>query len=491
MKHFAAAAVLTGLVSFVGSADAYSNAPTFVGHSGLASSDASGDVNIALHKAVLSAAIEYTGPGSDNANATEHPENAFDGDDHTSTGKAGNITVDLGAVYVVDSIVVKFASVPTQYTLAWSPYLGATALPATYDLATGLGSVPASETANQDYRDFLWINDAKPIDERKLAAQPARFLNFHFNPVYNGTWSNGIINEIEIHGHPYVPSAGDEAFLSRTTWLPTAFADAAPGGEGQTVTHAIDGELTNPWRPQTAAAVGQWYQIDLGESATFNQIYVVFAIGGVGDTPNAFNLFASDDTANWGAPIAQLDYGESTTKTFALQKKRYLRLERAIGGPDWWQIDELNLLAPASADGVGPGNSMPGASAGSAGTGVDSGGMANPTPGLGGTGGGGASSLAGGGTTTANTPGGGGANPVSAGAGATNTLSQSPSTAGGCSFRGAPHRNDSTSLAALLVVALGAIVLQARSESRKRRGYSTSGSKNDGDASRPNSEEQT
>ncbi len=489
MKHLTAAAVLTGLVSFVGSAGAFSNAPTFVGHSGLASSDASKDVNIALHKAVLSAAITYHSQGSGEANATQHPENAFDGDDHTSTGSAGNITVDLGAVYVVDSIVVKFASTPTQIDLAWSPYLGTTPLPPTYDLVTGLGSVPASETANQEYSDFLWINDAKPLDERKLAAQPARFLNFHFHQVYSGSWSNGVVNEIEIYGHPYVPIAGDEAFLSRKKWLPTAYADAAPGGEGQTVTHAIDGELTNPWRPQTPTLPGQWYQIDLGEQASFDRIDLVFAIGGGAATPNAFNLFASDDPANWGAPIAQLDYGESTTKTFPLQKKRYLRLERAAAGPDWWQIDELNLLAPASTDGVGPADVMPGASAGSAGMGVSSGGTANPTPGLGGTSG--ASSVAGGGATSSNTLGGGGANPASASAGATNAPSQTPTTGGGCAFRRAPRRNDTGSLATLLVVALGAAVLQARSGDRKRHTYATRVRKSDSVASRSISQEQT
>jgi len=446
--------VSTALCILAGAAAAYSNAPTFLSYSGLAASDASADVNIGLHKAVLSAAISYVGPGSDNGNGTEHPENAFDGNDSTSTGKAGNITVDLGATFVVERVVVKFASTPTQYEIAWSPYLGPTNLPPTYDLAKGIGSVPASETAHQYYRDLAWINDAKPVDDRKVPAQPARFLNFHFLPVYNGTWQSGVVNEIEIYGHPYVPSAGDEAFLSRKKWLATAYADAAPEGEGQTVTHAIDGQFTNVWLPRTVTAPGQWYQIDLGEEVSFSRIFVVFAIGGGQGTANALNLFASNDTANWGAPIAQLDYGESTTKAFPLEKKRYIRLEQATANEGWWQIDELNLLGPVSADAVDPGTGgapVGGASMGQAGAGAGGG------NGVGGTGG------TSGGTVPGNgLPAAGGSEASAAGAG----VSPGPAAAsdtGGCALT--PTRrgvNPSLPFFALLVLAGGLRRARAR-----------------------------
>ncbi len=338
-------AVLTATGVAVG----FSNAPTFLGHSGLTPPDAGADVNIGLHKAVLSAAVNYQTP-----HGTEHPANAFDGDDSTSTGPAGNITVDLGAVFVVDSVVVKFTSTPApQYHVQWSPYLGATDLPPTHDLATGLGSIPAAETPNQEYRDLAWINDAAP--QHQLPAQPARFLNFHFLQVFSGQWSNGSVNEIEIHGHPYVPQLGDRAFLSRQKWLPTAYADAAPEGEGQTVTHALDGQLTNVWLPRTPTAPGQWYQLDLGEEAVFDQLFVVFGIGGGPSTPNALNLFASNDAASWGAPIAQLNYGESATASFPLQHARFIRLEQTTKSDGYWQIDELNLLGPVAVDPVVPG----------------------------------------------------------------------------------------------------------------------------------------
>ncbi len=344
------------------SARAESNAPTYLAHSGLVAAVASANVNIALHKAVLSGAIRYVGPGPDNANATEHPENAFDGDDSTSTGKTGNVTVDLGAVYVVDRVVVKFASAPNKYSVAWSPYMGTSNLPPTYDLTTGLGHVPEAESANQEYRDVAWLNDVQKVDDRKLPAQPTRFLNFHFNPIYNGSWTSVSISEIEVYGYPYVGAAGDHAYLSRKNWVPTGYADAAPNGEGPTIGFSIDGGMTNPWRPQTDAAPGQWFQVDLGASVSFDQIDVLFAIGAGVGAASSINVFASDDPTSWGAPIASLAYGESATSSFPLQTKRYLKLEQTASVGGWWQVDELNLLAPVV---VGLGASGSGGQAGS------------------------------------------------------------------------------------------------------------------------------
>ncbi len=343
------------LSTFTHLAAGESNAPTFMGYSPLASSDPSKDANIALNKAVLSGVIRYVGPGPDNANHTDNPENAFDGDDSTSTGKAGNITLDLGDVFVVDRVVVKTAFAPLKYQIYWSAYSGPSKLPPTYDLVTGLGKVPDSENANQEFLGLSWINDAPPVPDRMPAAQPARFLNFSFAAVYvSGGYVNQTVNEIEVYGHPYVPVAGDRMFLSRKDWEPTAYADAAPEGEGQTVTHAIDGQMTQTWQPRTAQAVGQWYQVDLGEEVAFDQIYIVFAIGAA-QASAAFELFASNDPANWGTPIANLDYGTSDVKSFPTQKARYIRLETTAAAPGNWNIDELNLLAAVTPEAIGPG----------------------------------------------------------------------------------------------------------------------------------------
>ncbi len=349
-------------------AAAESHAPTFTGYSGLVASDASADTNISMHKAVLSGAIQYV-PA--NYNGTEHPENAFDGNDATSTGTTAKITLDLGGLYVVDRVVAKTTFSPLKYGLSGSLYLGAKDLPPTYDLTTGLGKVPDAENDSQEYRDFAWINDDPAIEDRKLPAQPVRFLNFHFLTVYvGGGYTSQNVKDIEVYGHPYVPATGDRMLLSRKKWRPTAFADAAPEGEGETVTHAIDGQLTQTWQPRADPAPGQWYQVDLGEEVAFDQIYVVFAIGSA-VAANALSLFASSDPTNWGMPIAKLDYGTSDVKSFPPQKARYIRLERTDSGVGYWNIDELNLLAP-----VVPGSIKPDASGGgpSGGAGASTGG---------------------------------------------------------------------------------------------------------------------
>jgi len=327
--------------------------PSFLGYSPFAPSNTTGEENIALHKAVLSGAIEYTGPGNTNAYNTEHPEKAFDGDINSSTGSAGNITVDLGDVYLVDSLVLYFSDTPPRhYEVSRSLYLGSKVFLPTYNLTTGLGAIPIEETVNQEYRSMMLITSVKKVDKQKIPPQLCRFLNFGISMAYNGQYFKISVNEIEVYGKKYIPKSGDEKFLSRKKWITTAYADAAPAGEGQTITHAIDGNYANGWQPQTETKPGQWYQIDFGEELTFNQLNVIFEIVNTSITPKAIRFFATNDLSNWGQPIALLDYRDSTTVTFPLQKKRYIRFEQNTTSNGRWTIDDINVLAPVDPNAI-------------------------------------------------------------------------------------------------------------------------------------------
>jgi len=318
---------------------AESSAPTFSCHSGLTPQNEK-SVLISTHKAIRTSYFYDQGDAH-----TPNPEKAFDGDENTSTGGAGNISLDLGDDYVVDSAVVKFSGSSTKYAISVSPYKGKTKLPPTYDLTSGLGIFPTGEVVNQEFRNILWVLDAKKNDERKLPPTPCRFMNFGFHPVYNGGWSTVGVNEILVFGHLFKPNAQDEVYLNRGDWKPTAYADGQPGGEGQTVTFAMDGNYTNRWRPNAIPKPGDWYQIDLGKEETFNQINVVFNLTPLTPINQAIDVFATNDLSNWGQPISKMDYRDSVTATFPTQKKRYLKVAFNTTAGGWWEIDEINLLA--------------------------------------------------------------------------------------------------------------------------------------------------
>jgi len=339
------------LGSFFAHAEYYG--PSFLAYSPFTPTSTAGEENIALHKAVLSGAIEYTGPGNTNARNTEHPEKAFDGDRNSSTGSAGNITVDLGDVYLVDSLVLYFSGTPPRhYEVSRSLYLGSKVLPPAYNLTTGLGTVPAEETVNQDYQTFMLITGVQNVDKQKIPPQVCRFLNFDISMAFNGQYFKVGVNEIEVYGKKYVPKSGDEKLLSRKNWVTTAYADAAPAGEGPTVSHAIDSHYANGWQPMTKTEPGQWYQIDLGEELSFNRINLVFEIVNTSVTPNAIGIYATNDSSNWGNPIATVDYRDSVTTSFPLQKKRYLRFQQNTTSQGRWTIDDITVFAPVDPNAV-------------------------------------------------------------------------------------------------------------------------------------------
>jgi beta-glucosidase len=131
--------------------------------------------------------------------------------------------------------------------------------------------------------------------------------------------------------------------LSRSGWTASASSvPADPCCAGDLPANAIDGNPATRWSSGAAQAPGQSFTVDLGSAQAFDSL-VLDAGSSSGDYPRRFAVYASDDPAVWGDPIATGAGSATTSATFPLTTARYVRIVQAGTAGSWWSIHELNL----------------------------------------------------------------------------------------------------------------------------------------------------
>ena len=128
--------------------------------------------------------------------------------------------------------------------------------------------------------------------------------------------------------------------LDRTIWVAsssTAGSDL-PG-------NALDGDFNTRWSTGTPQANGQWFQVDLGVTSTFNKI-VLNAANSANDYPRGYQVYVSNDGVGWSAIITSgTESSGITTITFAAQAARYVRIVQTGSAPGtFWSIHEFNAF---------------------------------------------------------------------------------------------------------------------------------------------------
>ncbi|HEX3134182.1 MAG TPA: discoidin domain-containing protein, partial [Planctomycetota bacterium] len=136
--------------------------------------------------------------------------------------------------------------------------------------------------------------------------------------------------------------------LDRATWSVSASSGKAAD--------AIDGKDDTRWDTQHAQVVGDWYQIDLGTKQAVGRL-VLDARRSGNDFPRGYALHVSADGKDWGKPLVSGN-GAPGIVDIALPtgtSTRYLRIvSTGADGNNWWSINELSVLGPASGIGTIP-----------------------------------------------------------------------------------------------------------------------------------------
>jgi len=111
---------------------------------------------------------------------------------------------------------------------------------------------------------------------------------------------------------------------------------------GHDAAHAFDRNPDTRWSSNTPSVKGMWFTLDLGENAFISEVVLNTEKSG-GDTPNGYEVFASNDGKTWTGPVAQGN-GDSRGKTvIALATQaRHLKFVTTDGRKGLhWSIHEL------------------------------------------------------------------------------------------------------------------------------------------------------
>jgi uncharacterized protein len=167
-----------------------------------------------------------------------------------------------------------------------------------------------------------------------VPATTARYVRI----VQTGTdatryWS---IYELNVFAPPTTPTS-----LARTGWTLTASSAL------QELANAIDGNIATRWSSGVKQAPGMYFQVDFGTPQTFSRIELAVDELQSLDYPRGYAVYASNDPANLGQPIASGVGQKLTSISVPATTARYVRIVQT--GTDvfrWWSIYELNVFAP-------------------------------------------------------------------------------------------------------------------------------------------------
>jgi uncharacterized protein len=112
-------------------------------------------------------------------------------------------------------------------------------------------------------------------------------------------------------------------------------------------TNVADGDITTRWSSGSAQVPGMYFQVDFGKRRTFSRIELALDESQPFDYPRSYEVYASNDPANFGAPITS-GFGQTLTRIdVPATRARYMRIvQTGTDASRWWSIYELNVFAP-------------------------------------------------------------------------------------------------------------------------------------------------
>lgn len=159
--------------------------------------------------------------------------------------------------------------------------------------------------------------------------------------------ANGVLYVLDESAQLTAYSLDGSSALPRSGWT----ASASLSANGSPPANAIDADTTTRWTTGIDEAAGQWFQLDLGATQTFNQVTVL--AGGNGDYAAGYQLLVSDNGTSWSSPIAS---GAATNQTWSIlfpaTSARYLRIVLTASSTSWWSIADVNVYNSPAGTGV-------------------------------------------------------------------------------------------------------------------------------------------
>ncbi|HEX4833899.1 MAG TPA: discoidin domain-containing protein [Trebonia sp.] len=136
-------------------------------------------------------------------------------------------------------------------------------------------------------------------------------------------------------------SAATETQLSETGWTASANTSSA----GDPAANAIDNNTGTRYSSDAVQAAGQYFQVNLGSSQTFNQIEMNSA-GWGGDYAVGYNVEVSTNGTTFTSVATGSGTSSPETVTFTAQTAQYIRVVlTAASTGSWWSIAEFTAYS--------------------------------------------------------------------------------------------------------------------------------------------------
>lgn len=161
--------------------------------------------------------------------------------------------------------------------------------------------------------------------------------------------------------------------LDRTNWVATASSSTTENeGKYNQPGEALSAFVLSSeyWNSHGKQDPGQWFQVDMIVPQTFSRI-AIDARTAYGDYPRRYEVYVSNDGAQWGKPIAQGQCNQTVLRlSFAPQTARYIKVMQMGTSWHYWTIADFQVYAPLGASPnpkqrstystIMPGNTKPG-----------------------------------------------------------------------------------------------------------------------------------
>jgi O-glycosyl hydrolase len=207
----------------------------------------------------------------------------------------------------------------------------------TYSGPARSGSTPAAAKVPDPTHDFAFKSESGPVT---VTYDPA--LLPHQNSIRTG-------NKLITYSLPIGASVRTTGrALSRTKWTATASAQPDWGRAA----NAIDGDINTKWSLGHGPTSGDWFQIDLGSPTSFNKIVFDTGVNNSFDYVTKYQIYVSDDGADWGSAIASGSGGiGKIAVTLPTRTARYVRIVSTAASGFWWAIGDIEVYGASRGTG--------------------------------------------------------------------------------------------------------------------------------------------
>ncbi len=222
--------------------------------------------------------------------------------------------LDLGEAQTIGKVILDSRNSPGDH-------------PAGYSLSTS--------TNGSDYSVAATGAGSEGMTQINFSDRSVRYIRItQTGTKSNRWWSIHDINVGEATANP-IDNGGSN--LDRSNWV--MYASNSNGDTSK----ATDGAASSRWATRETQRDGQWFEIDLSKSESFNKI-VLESQDNPNDYPRQYTVLVSDDGSDWRTVLTGTGSSADTTISFARQTAQYIRIEQS--GSDnrhWWSIHEVNV----------------------------------------------------------------------------------------------------------------------------------------------------